>query len=213
MGRTNPGTSSDTQQQILRKLFKVNVHSVAGYAGSAEGFIAVERGELEGGCMTWASLPPAGSRAEDHADHARDVGDRARSARQRAERARPPQRRPRPKVLRVLSAAGEVGKPLVAHLSVPDDRVQILREAFAAMVRDPQFLADAGEDAPAREPDTRPTRRRKSSTRSTPRRLTSSRPRARSRTIEALPARHAQSVPTMTHFMNAGAAARRVPRA
>ena len=27
-------------------------------AGSAEGFIAVERGELEGGCMTWASLPP-----------------------------------------------------------------------------------------------------------------------------------------------------------
>src|SRR4029079_353058 len=57
MGRTNPGTSSDTQQRILRKLFKVNVHSVAGYPGSAEGFIAVERGELEGGCMTWASLP------------------------------------------------------------------------------------------------------------------------------------------------------------
>ena len=38
MGRTNPGTSSDTQQKVLRKLFKVNVHSVAGYAGSAEGF-------------------------------------------------------------------------------------------------------------------------------------------------------------------------------
>src|SRR5215510_8942901 len=59
MGRTNPGTSSDTQQKILRKLFKVNVHSVAGYAGSAEAFIAVERGELEGGCITWASLPPS----------------------------------------------------------------------------------------------------------------------------------------------------------
>ena len=59
MGRTNVGTSSDTQQKVLRKLFKVNVHSVAGYAGSAEGFIAVERGELEGGCMTWASLPAA----------------------------------------------------------------------------------------------------------------------------------------------------------
>src|SRR3954468_24167696 len=58
MGRTNVGTSSDPQQKVLRKLFKVNVHSVAGYAGSAEGFIAVERGELEGGCMTWASLPP-----------------------------------------------------------------------------------------------------------------------------------------------------------
>src|SRR3954452_24457369 len=59
MGRTNPGTSSDTQQRILRRLFNVNVHSVAGYAGSAEAFIAVERGDLEGGCMTWARLPPA----------------------------------------------------------------------------------------------------------------------------------------------------------
>src|SRR6478735_2996922 len=55
----NARTIADTQQRILRKLFNVNVHSVAGYAGSAEAFIAVERGELEGGCMTWASLPAA----------------------------------------------------------------------------------------------------------------------------------------------------------
>jgi hypothetical protein len=47
------------------------------------------------------------------------------------------------KILRVLSAAGEVGKPLVAQISVPDDRVEILRTAFAAMVKDPAFLADA----------------------------------------------------------------------
>ena len=43
----------------------------------------------------------------------------------------------------MLSAAGEVGKPLVAQISVPDDRVEILRTAFAAMVKDPAFLADA----------------------------------------------------------------------
>jgi hypothetical protein len=47
------------------------------------------------------------------------------------------------KILRVLSAAGEVGKPLVAQLSVPEERVAILRTAFAAMVKDPAFLADA----------------------------------------------------------------------
>src|SRR5579871_2978938 len=58
MGRTNPGSPSDIEQKILRKLFRVNVHSVAGYDGSAEGFIAVERGELNGGCITWTSLPP-----------------------------------------------------------------------------------------------------------------------------------------------------------
>jgi tripartite-type tricarboxylate transporter receptor subunit TctC len=144
MGRTNVGTSSDTQQKVLRKLFKVNVHSVAGYAGSAEGFIAVERGELEGGCMTWASLPAAW--ITDHkitpimritSATAPDLPSSVPSAFDllAADRDR--------KILRVLSAAGEVGKPLVAQISVPDDRVEILRTAFAAMVKDPAFLADA----------------------------------------------------------------------
>jgi tripartite-type tricarboxylate transporter receptor subunit TctC len=146
MGRTNPGTSSDTQQRILRKLFKVNVHSVAGYAGSAEAFIAVERGELEGGCMTWASLPPhwiAGNKitpimratAATAPDLPADVPSAADLLAQDRDR----------KILRVLSAAGEVGKPFVAQISVPEERVAILRQAFAAMVRDPAFLADAAK--------------------------------------------------------------------
>ena len=144
MGRTNPGTSSDTQQRILRKLFNVNVHSVAGYAGSAEAFIAVERGELEGGCMTWASLPPAwindrkitpimrvtSATAPDLPETVPSAVDLLTSDRDR-------------KVLRALSAAGEVGKPLVLQLSVPEDRVQILRKAFAEMTKDPAFIADA----------------------------------------------------------------------
>jgi hypothetical protein len=144
MGRTNPGTSSDTQQKILRKLFKVNVHSVAGYAGSAEAFIAVERGELEGGCITWASLPSSwiadnkitpimrvtSATAPDLAASVPSAPDLLASDHDR-------------KVLRVLSAAGEIGKPLVAHLSVPEDRAQILRKAFADMVKDRGFLGDA----------------------------------------------------------------------
>lgn len=144
MGRTNPGTSSDTQQRILRKLFKVNVHSVAGYAGSAEAFIAVERGELEGGCMTWASLPPhwiAGNKitpimrvtSATAPDLAADVPSAFDLLAQDRDR----------KILRVLSAAGEVGKPFVAQMSVPDEQVTILRKAFTAMVQDPAFIADA----------------------------------------------------------------------
>jgi tripartite-type tricarboxylate transporter receptor subunit TctC len=144
MGRTNPGTSSDTQQRILRKLFNVNVHSVAGYAGSAEAFIAVERGELEGGCMTWASLPPhwisgnkitpimrvTSATAPDLPASVPSAFDLLAGDKER-------------KILRALSAAGEVGKPLVLQLSVPEERVQILRNAFAAMMKDPAFLADA----------------------------------------------------------------------
>jgi len=144
MGRTNPGTSSDTQQRILRKLFKVNVLSVAGYAGSAEAFIAVERGELEGGCMTWSSLPPAwisgnkidpimrvtSGTAPDLRPGVPSAFDLLTDDRDR-------------KILRVLSAAGEIGKPLVVNNQVPNERVQILRGAFAATMKDPAFVADA----------------------------------------------------------------------
>jgi tripartite-type tricarboxylate transporter receptor subunit TctC len=146
MGRTNPGTSSDTQQRVLRKIFNVKVHSVAGYAGSAEAFIAVERGELEGGCMTWSSLPPAWIAGKKITPIMRitsatapDLDPKVPSAFDLA-----PSDRDR-KIMRVLSASGEVGKPFVMHLSVPDDRVTILRDAFAATMKDPAFLADAAK--------------------------------------------------------------------
>ena len=109
-------------------------------------FIAVERGELEGGCMTWASLPPhwiadskitpimrvTSATAPDLPAGVPSASDLLTQDRDR-------------QILRVLSAAGEVGKPFVAQLSVPDERVAILRKAFAAMVQDPAFVADAAK--------------------------------------------------------------------
>ena len=112
MGRTNPGSSSDIEQKILRKLFKVNVHSVGGYNGSAEGFIAVERGELNGGCITWASLPPSWISQQKITPIMRITSATAPGLPEsvpsaldllKAERDR--------KLLRVLTAAGELGKP------------------------------------------------------------------------------------------------------
>jgi tripartite-type tricarboxylate transporter receptor subunit TctC len=143
MGRTNPGSSSDVEQKILRKLFKVNVRSVAGYSGSAEGFIAVERGELNGGCITWASLPPSWISGQKITPFLRitsatmpDLPARVPSApdllneRDRA-------------ILHLLTAAGELGKPLVFSERVPDERVRILRNAFGEMVKDRAFISDA----------------------------------------------------------------------
>lgn len=144
MGRTNPGSSSDLEQKIFSKIFKVKVQSVAGYAGSSEAVLAVERGELDGGCLTWSSLPPnwmaqnkiapilklSSATAPDlpaSVPNALDVAPDKKSQ----------------QIIRVLTASGEVGKPFVVPLSVPDDRVAILRDGFAATVKDPAFLADA----------------------------------------------------------------------
>jgi tripartite-type tricarboxylate transporter receptor subunit TctC len=144
MGRTNPGSSSDIEQKIFRKLFDVKVHSVAGYKGSSEAFLAVERGELNGGCITWASLPAnwvtdklitpvlrlSNATALGLPASVPSAYDVAANDRDR-------------KIMRVLLASGEVGKPFVFVLAVPDDRVATMRGAFAATVQDPKFLADA----------------------------------------------------------------------
>ena len=58
MGRTNPGTSSDTQQKSCASCSRSTSTPSPAMPAARKAFIAVERGELEGGCMTWASLPP-----------------------------------------------------------------------------------------------------------------------------------------------------------
>ena len=57
MGLTGVGTSSDINQKILKEIFKVPVAQVAGYPGSAEERLAIERRELDGDCGAWASIP------------------------------------------------------------------------------------------------------------------------------------------------------------
>jgi tripartite-type tricarboxylate transporter receptor subunit TctC len=144
IGRTSPGSSADIEQKILKHIFKINVQSVAGYAGSAESELAVERGELDGGCNNWSSLPASwisgnkirpllrlsGGTAPDLPAGVPNALDIAPSERERA-------------IIRQLTASGAIGKPFVASLGVPADRVKILRDGFVATMKDPLFLADA----------------------------------------------------------------------
>jgi hypothetical protein len=144
MGLTGAGTSSDINQKILKEIFKVPVEQVAGYPGSAEERLAVERGELDGDCGAWSSLPQEwiGGRKIDPItrsgaivppDLSPDVpysADIAPSDRDRD-------------IIRLLTASGQVGRPFIASLAVPADRIRILRNAFNATVQDPAFIADA----------------------------------------------------------------------
>src|SRR6266702_3345064 len=49
MGLIGTGTSSDNNQKIVKNIFGVRLKQVAGYPGSAQERIAIERGELDGG--------------------------------------------------------------------------------------------------------------------------------------------------------------------
>jgi tripartite-type tricarboxylate transporter receptor subunit TctC len=143
MGLTGMGSSSDINQRILKNVFKVPVQQVAGYPGSAEQRIAIERGELDGDCGAWSSIPLEW--IEGHKivpvirsgpifapDMPQDVPysvDIAPSERDR-------------QALRLLLASAQVGRPFVASQAVPAERIRILRDAFNATIKDPQFLAE-----------------------------------------------------------------------
>jgi tripartite-type tricarboxylate transporter receptor subunit TctC len=144
MGTTNAGTSSDIEQRIFKNIFKIDLRSVAGYGGSGEERLAIERGELEGGCGSWSSVPPAWiadakvtalirmspATAPDLPASVPYAGDIAPSDRDRA-------------IIRLLTESGDLGKPFVVSAAVPAERVAILRQAFDATMKDPAFLADA----------------------------------------------------------------------
>ena len=46
-------------------------------------------------------------------------------------------------ILRAVSSASEIGKFVLTTPQTPADRVQALRNAFDAMAKDPDFIADA----------------------------------------------------------------------
>jgi tripartite-type tricarboxylate transporter receptor subunit TctC len=143
MGLTGLGSSSDTNQRILKNIFGIRVQQIGGYPGSAEQRIAIERGELDGDCGAWSSIPPEWVEG-------RKIVPVIRSAPVVASDMPPdvpysvdiaPSERDR-QVLRMLLASAQLGRPFIASQDVPADRVRILRDAFNATMTDPQFVAE-----------------------------------------------------------------------
>ncbi len=144
MGLTGAGTSSDTNQRILKSIFGIQVQQIAGYPGSAEQRIAIERGELDGDCGAWSSIPVEWVENRKVVPVIRSApivaADMPPGVPYSVEIA--PSERDR-QVLRVLLASAQVGRPFIASQAVPAERVRILRDAFNATVKDPEFIAEA----------------------------------------------------------------------
>ncbi|HWG04796.1 MAG TPA: hypothetical protein VG271_07265 [Beijerinckiaceae bacterium] len=144
MGLTAAGALDDIGERILKHLFDIDVRQIAGYPGSAETGLAMERGEIDGGCGDWGNIPTdwitnhkivpiinlASFRPSGMADSVPFAVDIGKNEHDRA-------------IIRLLTASAEVGRPFIASAGVPSERIAILRDAFAATMKDTDFLADA----------------------------------------------------------------------
>ena len=144
MGATAPGTAGNADTAMLQNLFGVKLKQVQGYTGSAAKRLAIERGEIDGECGGWTSMPEDWRREKKVNVLVRLSptlvpgmdsgvpfgGDLVRNENER-------------QVYDFLTAPERLGRLLLVSGRVPADRVAILRRAFDAMVADPQFKSEA----------------------------------------------------------------------
>ena len=149
VGASAEGASTRDFPSMLKNLLGVKFKIVAGYPGTREINLAIEKGEVQGGCgETWSSVAatyPAWFRdglvkplvQEANAGYpeldrmgvqlARDF---ARTDEQR-------------QVLELVYSQAAFGRPYVVAPGVPAGRVEALREAFMATMADPDLVAEA----------------------------------------------------------------------
>ncbi len=143
LGSTGKGSGNYINGATLRIIFHAPVKQVLGFPGSADQRLAIERGELDGDCGAYSSIPLAWiNRGLVHAfvrfterrpaeipKSAVYIGTFAASNEQR-------------QLLQVLNGGDEVGRPFIMSKEAPADRVATLRRAFDDTMKDAGFVAD-----------------------------------------------------------------------
>jgi tripartite-type tricarboxylate transporter receptor subunit TctC len=144
MGDVGPGSGTHAYPKVLAALLGMKFRLVSGYPSSADIFLAMERGEVQGICESldsvrtrrpdWISTKqvtvlfqaPQANPELKGVPLARDL---ARNDEERA-------------AIDFLYAGQGIGRPFVAPPNLPPGALKMLRDAFDATMRDPDFIAD-----------------------------------------------------------------------
>lgn len=147
LGGVGPGSATDDIPKVLAATIGLPFQLVTGYKGTADVRLAFHSGEVQGVCNAWESFK-ATWRKEVESGQVIMVA-------QNIPKAHPDL----PKVPLVINYAktdearkiinavvhtvGPTARPYMLPPGTPKDRVETLRKAFMATMKDPEFLADA----------------------------------------------------------------------
>jgi len=147
IGATGAGADSDVFPTVLRKMFKLPMKTVAGYPSAAEVVIAIKRGEVDGRCgWSWSSLVSynrdmyEAKQIDVVVQLALEKLDELSHVPLITEMTNDPDQLT---ALKLIVSRQVMARPYVAPPGVPADRLQALRAAFDATMKDPAFLAEA----------------------------------------------------------------------
>jgi tripartite-type tricarboxylate transporter receptor subunit TctC len=155
---TGAGSETDTWPVVLNDVLGTRFKLVTGYLGSQETIIAIERGEAHGRCVfSYSSLKTAKpdwlrdkkvnvlvlTAAQKHPDFP-DVPAVVDLVSKTEDR----------QLLELMVGPGSMARPFAAPPGVPANIATLLRRAFDATMKDPEFLADAARIQADVEPTT-----------------------------------------------------------
>ena len=143
IGATSTRAASYLLSALMHSILGANVKHVTGYPGSAEQRVAIERGELDGGCGAWTSIPKDWLKSGKAVPLLRFtktaskdmpklpyIVDLAKTAEEK-------------KILKLVLAPFVIGRPFVMGPAVPEARLKVLRTAFQETLDDKSFLREA----------------------------------------------------------------------
>jgi tripartite-type tricarboxylate transporter receptor subunit TctC len=142
---TGPGSIAETVPRLLNALAGTKLKLVSGYPASNEAMLAMERGEVEGASSSWAAVSVAKKEwlrdkkikiiLQTAPERTKDLPDSPALPEMGATEQDK-------QVYRLYASGSAIGRSVIGPPDLPADRVKTLRDAFNAMVKDAEFIAD-----------------------------------------------------------------------
>jgi tripartite-type tricarboxylate transporter receptor subunit TctC len=144
VGTDGAGTSLSEMPLLLKNLLGMKFKTIDGYKGSNDVVLAMQRGEVGGICQTVTAFAQSAQNMLDDGSvrllftteahrvpHLKvpTVFEFTKTAEQR-------------EILEFHASALETGRPMLMPPNVPADRVEAVRRAFDATMKDPEFLEE-----------------------------------------------------------------------
>jgi len=147
VGDTGVGTGTHSYPKALDDILGMKFKIVGGYPSSADVFVALERGEVEGFCESYDSIQArkpdwiangtvvalfqGGSKPNPLLKGVPFVVDLAQKPEDK-------------QAIEFLYAGQGIGRPYIAPPGLPPQTLKMLRDAFDATMTDPDFVAEVG---------------------------------------------------------------------
>jgi tripartite-type tricarboxylate transporter receptor subunit TctC len=148
VGGLGPGSDTDIYPNLFNNLLGTKFKLVTGYNQGTAITLAMERGEVQGRCgWSWSSINATkGAWLRDKQINLLVIGGLSRDP-------AIPKEIPMVRdlataqehkdILELAFAPQEMARPILGPPGIPADRLKILRDAFDATMKDPEFLAEA----------------------------------------------------------------------